>query len=410
MFKISTRLTAVAAVSMVISAPATASLKFELVDYNNSVSGTAAAQGFKIATDYWASVLTTSADVGDVTVRLETGYNPLPTGVIGSTGSTRYLVGALDIYEQLGATGVGALDAKANANLSPLTAAGGLQAITSGYNNPATKTGVNWGAKIFDNDNSVNNTQMVVNGATLKALGYTGFSPVQRDAQVNFSSNFAFDFNPSDGITAGTFDFIGVAIHEIGHALGFVSGVDQYDTGSAAGFNRDSAGGSGGFSTLDLFRYSADPTDVAPGTGAALDLAVGSAAYFSIDGGLTQFNGNSMFSTGRNHGDGQQASHFKDLGGCTGQIGIMDPNFCFGQMGEVSATDLAAFDALGWNLKFDILANTDYSVTSAQIYNQFAPSVPEPATWTMMLLGFGIIGGATRRRGNLGTRISYSVK
>uniref|UniRef100_UPI0035CA2869 PEPxxWA-CTERM sorting domain-containing protein n=1 Tax=uncultured Sphingomonas sp. TaxID=158754 RepID=UPI0035CA2869 len=28
----------------------------------------------------------------------------------------------------------------------------------------------------------------------------------------------------------------------------------------------------------------------------------------------------------------------------------------------------------------------------------FAPAVPEPATWGMMILGFGLIGGALRRR------------
>ena len=44
-----------------------------------------------------------------------------------------------------------------------------------------------------------------------------------------FSSAFSFDFNPDDGVTAGQMDFIGVAIHEIGHALGFISGVDTYD-------------------------------------------------------------------------------------------------------------------------------------------------------------------------------------
>jgi hypothetical protein len=67
----------------------------------------------------------------------------------------------------------------------------------------------------------------------------------------------------------------------------------------------------------------------------------------------------------------------------------------------VTATDLAAFDALGWNLNFDVLAAPDYHMTSADIYAQFRSSVPEPDTWAMMILGFGFVGGAMRsaRRG-----------
>src|SRR4030095_15515737 len=42
-------------------------------------------------------------------------------------------------------------------------------------------------------------------------------------ARIAFNSNFEFDFDPSDGITAGQFDFDAVATHEIGHALGFSS-------------------------------------------------------------------------------------------------------------------------------------------------------------------------------------------
>lgn len=36
------------------------------------------------------------------------------------------------------------------------------------------------------------------------------------------------------------------------------------------------------------------------------------------------------------------------------------------------------------------------------------PSVPEPATWAMMMLGFGAIGGALRRRQNVATRIRFA--
>jgi hypothetical protein len=101
---------------------------------------------------------------------------------------------------------------------------------------------------------------------------------------VYFSSSYTFDFDPTDGISKGSYDFIGVAIHEIGHALGFVSSVDYYDAYTYPGdiSNR----GAGALennavnSTLDLFRYSAEGT---------LDVSTSSSnKYFSIDGGATE--------------------------------------------------------------------------------------------------------------------------
>ncbi|VAW05529.1 hypothetical protein MNBD_ALPHA04-1828 [hydrothermal vent metagenome] len=35
-------------------------------------------------------------------------------------------------------------------------------------------------------------------------------------------------------------------------------------------------------------------------------------------------------------------------------------------------------------------------------------SVPEPATWGMLIFGFGAIGGAMRRRRNVTTKVSYA--
>jgi len=37
-----------------------------------------------------------------------------------------------------------------------------------------------------------------------------------------------------------------------------------------------------------------------------------------------------------------------------------------------------------------------------------APAVPEPATWAMLILGFGLVGAALRRR-KVATRVSYAV-
>jgi len=392
------------ATTIAAAAPAAAST-FTLIDYNGSVKGTPAERGFQIAAAYWQSVLTSNSEI-----RLEIGYIPLASGVLGSTGSTKSTIGTSAVVAQMNATGNSALDKQAMSSVS-LSAAGGFAAITSGYRDDATKIGIDVTKRVYDADDSANNTSLGVNTALAKALGFTinyGTISNQRDGQVNFSSNFAFDFDPSDGITAGSYDFIGVAIHEIGHALGFVSGVDVYDNPNNVNNAAVNANGSGGiFSTLDLFRYSTDPTNVAPGTGPARDLAVGSPAFFSIDGGQTQYNGNSLFSTGRNYGDGQQASHWKDLGGCTGQIGIMDPNFCSRQIGEVTGSDLAAFDAMGWNIGIDALQNRNYLVTTADIYRRFATAVPEPTTWAMMLIGFAMVGGAARYR-RRGTNVAFA--
>jgi hypothetical protein len=67
-------------------------------------------------------------------------------------------------------------------------------------------------------------------------------------------------------------------------------------------------------------------------------------------------------------------------------------------MGVVKGLDLAAYDAMGWNLNFDVLNNLGYNRNTAQIYVQ-ALGVPEPASWALMIAGFGLAGFAMRRRG-----------
>jgi hypothetical protein len=66
----------------------------------------------------------------------------------------------------------------------------------------------------------------------------------------------------------------------------------------------------------------------------------------------------------------------------------------------VTQNDLAAFDAMGWNLNQNILANPTYNKTTAQIYamDGLAQAVPEPETYAMLLAGLGLTGFAARRR------------
>jgi len=92
---------------------------------------------------------------------------------------------------------------------------------------------------------------------------------------------------------------------------------------------------------IDLFRYSALSVD--QGTGLTDYTADPRDKFFSVDGGLTQV---ALFADGINYGDGRQASHWKDDLG----IGIMDPTAAFGETLNISATDLRAFDVLGYTV------------------------------------------------------------
>jgi hypothetical protein len=380
------------------------------------VTGSQAEQGFKIAAAYWGSMFTNNA-----TINLGVGFAPLATGVIGSTGSSRNDVSVANWEAAVNRTkSSSAIDQ--NIVLPTLTN-GGASFITNGRTTTNGVTNDDLNKLAYDNGGTTSSKVLYLNTSLTKAIGrtatYAATNTQKLDGNVTFSSTFGFDFNPTDGIAPNTFDFIGVAIHEIGHALGFVSGVDFLDVyglpvagatkpSGAAGALGYSLNDTSIYSALDMFRYSNDPTGVLLGATSSLDLSVGGTKYFSVDGGKTALFGNT-FSTGSYNGDGQQASHWKDTPGCVVGNGIMDPTFCFGQTGAVTGLDLAAYDAMGWNLSVDAL---NYgTTTTASIYSQFASvtgAVPEPASWAMMIVGFGMVGGLTRRRAAK-VKVSYAA-
>ena len=213
-----------------------------------------------------------------------------------------------------------------------------------------------------------NNQLLAVTTANVKALGYdiptTALSPDGAFAVNAFYAPF-FDFDRSDGVSAGKVDFVSVAAHEIAHVLGFVSGVDIVDICTPATFcgldNGYALDSFAVFSTLDLFRYST--------LYGVRDLRAGAPAGLSIDGGASFV---AQMSTGRFNGDGFQASHFKG-----GPANLMGPYGLPGIAVDPGPVDLLAMDVIGWDM---------------------AAPIPEPETYALMELGLGLVVLATRRR------------
>lgn len=373
--------TAALGLAITVAAPAAAQTKIVLNDIGG-VTGTPAELGFKIAASYWESVLT-----NNVTLHFDVGFSHLGPGILGGTSSTLLTnVGIDSYYGALAATGTSALDATVLANLAPLSATGSVSAIVPAYARPATLNGVAATGTRLTPDGKAISTTMALSSANAQALGAAAANV---DGEIQFSSDFAFDFNPLDGIDSGTSDFIGVAIHEMGHALGFLSVADDFDSSVGTGFKPDNYWWA---YAADLFRYSGD---------GKLNWAFDQPAYFSIDGGQTAFQGDAYFSTGENNGDGWQASHWKANNTCGGFVGVMNPYLCDGQVAQITSADLALFDAIGWNTNVDVLTNGGYKATTADVFKAYAAAgnpVPEPQSWAMLILGMGMLGGAMRHR------------
>lgn len=384
-----------ATATLALYATPAAALKIELINVGGVTEGTDIHKGFTQAARFWEKALT-----NDVTVRLEVNYAALGAGVIGSTGSTTNVSYVGPLLDALRNAGNSKLDSIARDNLVASRASGfvGGQAIDALISAPkANGNGVNTSplTRVLDADAGANNSAFSANTSLLKALGitptYTGAAATnQRDGIVTFSSNFAFDFDPTNGIDAGKMDFLGVAIHEIGHALGFRSGVDTYDGNTNLGAN---LGNYAIMSVWDLFRYSEESADQG-----VRDWAIGGNPFFSIDGGQSIYDGDAFMATGRNFGDGRQASHWKDAHSGDPQLGVMDPTSAFGQQQYIDSLDLAAFDAMGWNVAYDVMWLNERRFSTAELVNIDTFAVPEPGMLALSLAAVGLMGFARRRK------------
>lgn len=311
------------------------------------VAGTTAAEqaAFQTAGALWSSVLQ-----DPITVNLTLGTGSLDPGVLANTNSTQFSYSYTSFKTALGNDRLSADDFNAVSHLAAGASFPLLINRTSDNPNGAGS------ATPYLDSAGANNQTIRITSANARAVGLS--APTSTDGSITFSNSFVYDLNPADGITPGQFDFVGLATHEIGHALGFISGVDVLDTTTGL-----TANGYPVVSALDLFRYSSQ--SFAQG---AIDwTADNRVKYFSLDGGVTA---GPTFANGVVNGDGRQASHWKDDLG----LGVMDPTAAPGELLVISTNDKRALDVIGWNLA----------------------AVPEPATWMMWALGLGVFLGRRR--------------
>ncbi|MGE0417016.1 MAG: NF038122 family metalloprotease, partial [Acetobacteraceae bacterium] len=156
--------------------------------------------------------------------------------------------------------------------------------------------------------------------AEAMALRLISDNGATQDDSVSFSNAASFDYDRSDGITTGAFDFFGVVAHEFTEIMGREL--------NAIGNNVASGGG---YHPLDLFKYTSAGTREFVGS---------NAGYFSLDGGATALLD---FNTSPNGDFGDWAA---SAGG--------DSFLAFSSSGVfnlVSLADLRVMDAIGWQVR-----------------------------------------------------------
>lgn len=287
--------------------------------------------GFAEAADLWSAILS-----DNVTVNIDIDYQALGAGILGQASSTKQSFTYTNVRNALNSDKTSAND---NTAVAALPATSAIDMLINYTDNSPFGSGDP--TPYLDNDGDANNTTIRITTADAKALGLRAAADPATDASITFSSLFSWDFDRGDGITPGTYDFVGVAAHEIGHAMGFVSGVDILDFNSPNGSTYYNDNVFTYVSMPDLFRFSND--SYAQGAGTIDWTANTTDKFFSLDGGQTSLV---RFSTGKTHGDGQQASHWKDSLG----LGLMDPTAGTGELLAILSNDTMMFDIIGWDL------------------------------------------------------------
>ena len=336
------------------------------------------AGGLTQAGENWQSVLS-----DDVTIELSVLAQEFQSDSLGSFNPNRANVSYRDFVRALGQDTVlspndeTAIASLPKSNNFDILLNPEFDLIINGtQNHPSGQSGDL--TPYVDADGDCNNRSIRLTTANAKAIGLPSAGTsncanrsqsMTNDGMLVFNTRTQWDFDPTDGIDPGSYDFVGIATQGLGVTLGMVSGVDVLDFNTTP----TDAANPVAFddrilsfvSPSDLFRFSEDSLDLAPLNNSQnlIDWTTGRTdaqgqeidKYFSIDGGQTKI---ASFSTGLQFGDGNRASSWKadDL---TGEyLGIFEPTPATGQSLFLTDNDRRLLDVTGWDLEPEFWPST----------------------------------------------------
>ncbi len=199
-----------------------------------------------------------------------------------------------------------------------------------------------------------------------QAAGGQGSAFADAEILINSNSSIHWDLNAKDGLAADHFDFRGIFLHELFHAMGFTCRIDNFAVHPIPSNNIPWL--------WDLFRFKTQSVgnfvDTAEFMNSPRQLIRGTESVAATL--KDQSSGIYDLATGEpvsGLGDGWQAGHFKVASDRSNLIGIMDAKTEAGRIHFPKLADYRALDILGWNLD----PTNCVPLLAPVIINQFFP-------------------------------------
>ncbi len=228
-------------------------------------------------------------------------------------------------------------------------------------------------------------------------FGYDGHIVLNKliDASSGIPLTWSYNFT-NNQIPSNTLDFLSTVVHEMGHTLGFISGVDNPNLKLAIknektrGIAITESDVEDSITPLDLYRFSSQSQNqIVPGDRdsprikGVPDLSIGKNSFFTFNRGLSKVEDMSTGEDTTLGGDGNQASHWKQ-----NKNAIMEPYLEAGKREAIARADLIALDLIGWDVRSEAMSLDQLAAILPTLYNQAKATaedkIANSSTWILI--------------------------